>query len=101
MMKVQNCLHIIARASIASYLEFEQGQRLDNVNWQLWYLQNLMTDTDNAKSKRILKKLSQCIGNKLDTEKGLHVVPVTLDPNTESFSLQECQGAMPKLPAPQ
>ncbi|KAJ7719813.1 hypothetical protein B0H16DRAFT_1597233 [Mycena metata] len=29
-----------------------------------------MVDTDNAKSKRELKKLSRCMGDKLDKEKG-------------------------------
>ncbi|KAJ7769570.1 hypothetical protein DFH07DRAFT_1005700, partial [Mycena maculata] len=50
---------------VASYLE--QGQRLENL---LWHLQNLMVDTDNAKSKREFKKLSKCMGDKLDKEKG-------------------------------
>ncbi|KAJ7222734.1 hypothetical protein B0H12DRAFT_1224108 [Mycena haematopus] len=36
----------------------------------LWHLQNLMVDTDNAKSKREFKKLSKCMGDKLDKEKG-------------------------------
>ncbi|KAJ7038960.1 hypothetical protein C8F04DRAFT_950595, partial [Mycena alexandri] len=52
----------------ASYLE--QGQRLENLSWRLWHLQNLMVDTDNAKSKREFKKLSKCMGDKLDKEKG-------------------------------
>lgn len=29
-----------------------------------------MVDTDNAKSKRDFKKLSKCMGDKLDKEKG-------------------------------
>lgn len=37
---------------------------------RLWHLQNLMVDTDNAKSKREFKKLSKCMGDKLDKEKG-------------------------------
>ncbi|KAJ7614964.1 hypothetical protein FB45DRAFT_758213 [Roridomyces roridus] len=53
---------------VASYLE--QGQRLENLSWRLWHLQNLMVDTDNAKSKREFKKLSRCMGDKLDKEKG-------------------------------
>ncbi|KAF7343920.1 hypothetical protein MVEN_01680700 [Mycena venus] len=53
---------------VASYLE--QGQRLENLSWRLWHLQNLMVDTDNAKSKREFKKLSKCMGDKLDKEKG-------------------------------
>ncbi|KAF7343896.1 Transcription factor [Mycena venus] len=42
---------------VASYLE--DGQRLENLSWRLWHLQNLMVDTDNAKSKREFKKLSK------------------------------------------
>ncbi|TEB06342.1 hypothetical protein FA13DRAFT_1760170 [Coprinellus micaceus] len=53
---------------VASYLE--QGQRLENLSWRLWHLQNLMVDTDNAKSKREFRKLSKCMGDKLDKEKG-------------------------------
>ncbi|CAA7262300.1 unnamed protein product [Cyclocybe aegerita] len=53
---------------VASYLE--QGQRLENLSWRLWHLQNLMVDTDNAKSKREFKKLSKVMGDKLDKEKG-------------------------------
>ncbi|KAJ3559116.1 hypothetical protein NP233_g11347 [Leucocoprinus birnbaumii] len=56
---------------VASYLE--QGQRLENLSWRLWHLQNLMVDTDNAKSKREFKKLSKCMGDKLDKEKGRYV----------------------------
>jgi hypothetical protein len=33
-----------------------------------------MVDTDNAKSKREFKKLSKCMGDKLDKEKGRFVV---------------------------
>ena len=53
---------------VASFLE--QGQRLENLSWRLWHLQNLMVDTDNAKSKRDFKKLSKHMGDKLDSEKG-------------------------------
>jgi Fungal protein of unknown function (DUF1752) len=53
---------------VASFLE--QGQRLENMSWRLWHLQNLMVDTDNAKSKREFRKLSKCMGDKLDKEKG-------------------------------
>ncbi|KAL1741293.1 hypothetical protein HDZ31DRAFT_45763 [Schizophyllum fasciatum] len=53
---------------VASFLE--QGQRLENLSWRLWHLQNLMVDTDNAKSKRDFKKLSKHMGDKLDREKG-------------------------------
>ncbi|KAF4611687.1 hypothetical protein D9613_003762 [Agrocybe pediades] len=47
-----------------------EGQRLENLSWRLWHLQNLMVDTDNARSKREFKKLSRCMGDKLDKEKG-------------------------------
>ncbi|KIK66450.1 hypothetical protein GYMLUDRAFT_239399 [Collybiopsis luxurians FD-317 M1] len=53
---------------VASYLE--QGQRLENLSWRLWHLQNLMVDTDNARSKREFKKLSKNMSDKLDKEKG-------------------------------
>jgi GATA-binding protein, other eukaryote len=53
---------------VAGFLE--QGQRLENLSWRLWHLQNLMVDTDNAKSKREFKKLSKVMGDKLDKEKG-------------------------------
>ena len=33
-----------------------------------------MVDTDNARSKREFKKLSKCMGDKLDKEKGRFVV---------------------------
>ena len=52
----------------------EQGQRLENLSWRLWHLQNLMVDTDNAKSKREFKKLSKHMSDKLDKEKGRYVV---------------------------
>ena len=38
-----------------------------------------MVDTDNAKSKREFKKLSKCMGDKLDKEKGQLVVERRLD----------------------
>lgn len=53
---------------VASFLE--QGQRLENLSWRLWHLQNLMVDTDNAKSKREFRKLSKSMSDKLDKEKG-------------------------------
>ncbi|KAG1899565.1 uncharacterized protein F5891DRAFT_1189724 [Suillus fuscotomentosus] len=53
---------------VASYLE--QGQCLKNLSWWLWHLQNLMVDTDNAKSKCEFKKLSKNMGDKLNKEKG-------------------------------
>ena len=55
-------------SKVASYLE--QGQRLENLSWRLWHLQNLMVETDNARSKREFKKLSKVMGDKLDKEKG-------------------------------
>jgi GATA-binding protein len=64
---------------VASYLE--QGQRLENLSWRLWHLQNLMVDTDNAKSKREFKKLSKCMGDKLDKEKGRCVVSALFSRN--------------------
>jgi GATA-binding protein len=71
---------------VASYLE--QGQRLENLSWRLWHLQNLMVDNDNAKSKREFKKLSKCMGDKLDKEKGRLVASaffLTLNPDTSSI----------------
>ena len=62
------CCSIQVCTKVASFLE--QGQRLENLSWRLWHLQNLMVDTDNAKSKREFKKLSKCMGDKLDKEKG-------------------------------
>ncbi|EKM52431.1 uncharacterized protein PHACADRAFT_260812 [Phanerochaete carnosa HHB-10118-sp] len=53
---------------VASFLE--QGQRLENLSWRLWHLQNLIVDSDNAKSKREFRKLSKCMSDKLDKEKG-------------------------------
>ncbi|KAI0698280.1 hypothetical protein BC835DRAFT_1335490 [Cytidiella melzeri] len=53
---------------VAGFLE--QGQRLENLSWRLWHLQNLMVDTDNAKSKREFRKLSKTMSDKLDKEKG-------------------------------
>lgn len=56
---------------VASHLE--QGQRLENLSWRLWHLQNLMVESDNAKSKREFKKLSKHMSEKLDKEKGRSV----------------------------
>lgn len=53
---------------VASFLE--QGQRLENLSWRLWHLQNLMVETDNARSKREFRRLSKCMSDKLDKEKG-------------------------------
>ena len=52
----------------ASFLK--QGQRLENLSWRLWHLQNLIVDTDNARSKCEFRKLSKVMGDKLDKEKG-------------------------------
>jgi GATA-binding protein len=47
-----------------------------------------MVDTDNAKSKREFKKLSKCMGDKLDKEKGRFVVKrLDSQPLTLTFSL--------------
>ena len=48
----------------------KQGQRLENLSWRLWHLQSVIVDNDNAKSKREFKKLSKCMSDKLDKEKG-------------------------------
>ncbi|KAH8825738.1 hypothetical protein DL96DRAFT_122002 [Flagelloscypha sp. PMI_526] len=54
---------------VASYLE--QGQRLENLSWRLWHLQNLLIrESDDSKGKREFKKLSKTMGDKLDKEKG-------------------------------
>ena len=63
----------------------EQGQRLENLSWRLWHLQNIMVDTDNAKSKRDFKKLSKCMSDKLDKEKGRYALPDLFDSRALSF----------------
>ena len=68
---------------MASFLE--QGQRLENLSWRLWHLQNIMVDTDNAKSKRDFKKLSKCMSDKLDKEKGRYALPTLFDSRGLSF----------------
>ena len=60
---------------VASFLE--QGQRLENLSWRLWHLQNLMVDVDSAKSKREFKRLSKSMSDKLDKEKGRSVPSAT------------------------
>jgi GATA-binding protein, other eukaryote len=60
---------------VASFLE--QGQRLENLSWRLWHLQNLMVDVDSAKSKREFKRLSKSMSDKLDKEKGRSVISAT------------------------
>ncbi|KAK0457046.1 uncharacterized protein EV420DRAFT_1644196 [Desarmillaria tabescens] len=71
---------------VASYLE--QGQRLENLSWRLWHLQNLMVDTDNAKSKREFKKLSKCMGDKLDKEKGRSIEELEAPDFKSSHSIE-------------
>ena len=43
-----------------------------------------MVDSDNAKSKRDFKKLSKCMSDKLDKEKG-RCVSSTCDPRVKFF----------------
>ena len=56
-----------------------------------------MVDTDNAKSKREFKKLSKCMGDKLDKEKGRYVfsarspITRTLGPNIPHRSIEELE----------
>ena len=44
-----------------------------------------MVDTDNAKSKRDFKKLSKCMSDKLDKEKGRYALPDLFDSRALSF----------------
>lgn len=84
---------------VASYLE--QGQRLENLSWRLWHLQNLIVDSDNAKSKREFKKLSKIMGDKLDKEKGRSVhLPILLLPTLYPDSFLPCVGASRSLRLP-
>lgn len=53
---------------VAAHLE--QGQRLENLSWRLWFLQCALVQSDNAKSKREFKKLSKSMSDKLDKDKG-------------------------------
>ena len=53
---------------VASHLE--QGQRLENLSWRLWFLQIALVQADNAKQKREFKKFSKGMGEKLDKDKG-------------------------------
>jgi len=47
-----------------------------------------MVNTDNAKSKREFKKLSKCMGNKLNKEKGRFIIKrLVSQPLTLTFSL--------------
>ncbi|KAG9056211.1 hypothetical protein FS842_011352 [Serendipita sp. 407] len=53
---------------VAAHLE--QGQRLENLSWRLWFLQIALVQSDNAKQKREFKKFSKGMGEKLDKDKG-------------------------------
>ncbi|KIM23568.1 hypothetical protein M408DRAFT_253465 [Serendipita vermifera MAFF 305830] len=53
---------------VASHLE--QGQRLENLSWRLWFLQIALVQADNAKQKREFKKFSKGMSDKLDKDKG-------------------------------
>ncbi|OBZ65550.1 hypothetical protein A0H81_14384 [Grifola frondosa] len=56
---------------IVSFLE--QDQRLENLNWRPWHPQDLMVNTDSARSKHDFKKLSKCMRDKLDKETGQNI----------------------------
>jgi GATA-binding protein, other eukaryote len=84
----ESCPQVCSK--VATYLE--QGQRLENLSWRLWHLQNLMVDSDNDKSKREFRKLSKFMGDKLDKEKGRFVkfAPcLALFPDSEIYSAIE------------
>jgi len=53
---------------VAAHLE--QGQRLENLSWRLWFLQIALVQADNAKQKREFKKFSKGMSDKLDKDKG-------------------------------
>ncbi|PWY99676.1 hypothetical protein BCV70DRAFT_111146 [Testicularia cyperi] len=63
---------------VAAHLE--QGQRLENLSWRLWYLHDLMVENDDVKSKRDFKKLSKSTGEKLDKDKGRAIRELTAPP---------------------
>ena len=63
------------------------------MSWRLWHLQNLMVDTDNAKSKREFRKLSKCMGDKLDKEKGRYVTPYNTSPRHNAL-IPQLSGAL-------
>ncbi|KAN0065888.1 hypothetical protein ACQY0O_001019 [Thecaphora frezii] len=60
---------------VAAHLE--QGQRLENLSWRLWYLHDLMVENDDNKSKRDFKRLSRSTGEKLDRDKGRSIEQLT------------------------
>lgn len=53
---------------VAAHLE--QGQRLENLAWRLFFIHNVMVESDNARSKREFKKMTKFMGERLDKEKG-------------------------------
>ncbi|SPO28709.1 related to gata transcription factor [Ustilago trichophora] len=63
---------------VAAHLE--QGQRLENLSWRLWYLHDLMVENDDLKSRRDFKKLSKSTGEKLDRDKGRAIGELTAPP---------------------
>lgn len=63
---------------VAAHLE--QGQRLENLSWRLWYLHDLMVENDDVKSRRDFKKLSKSTGEKLDRDKGRAIAELTAPP---------------------
>ncbi|CBQ69031.1 related to gata transcription factor [Sporisorium reilianum SRZ2] len=63
---------------VAAHLE--QGQRLENLSWRLWYLHDLMVENDDVKSRRDFKKLSKSTGEKLDRDKGRAIGELTAPP---------------------
>lgn len=63
---------------VAAHLE--QGQRLENLSWRLWYLHDLMVENDDVKSRRDFKKLSKNTGEKLDRDKGRAIGELTAPP---------------------
>jgi GATA-binding protein, other eukaryote len=86
---------------VASFLE--QGQRLENLSWRLWHLQNLMVDVDSAKSKRDFKRMSKFMGDKLDKEKGrsVHSAPsLCVDPLGPDTTCMHPTRSIEELEAP-
>lgn len=63
---------------VAAHLE--QGQRLENLSWRLWYLHDLMVENDDVKSRRDFKKLSKSTGEKLDRDRGRAIGELTAPP---------------------
>ncbi|KAJ1033854.1 hypothetical protein NDA16_000062 [Ustilago loliicola] len=63
---------------VAAHLE--QGQRLENLSWRLWYLHDLMVEDNDLKSRRDFKKLSKSTGEKLDRDKGRAIGELTAPP---------------------